>query len=925
MRISLSAVLLLALSAVADSSRSESATLRFDVLPSAQGWQYFSDGASPPAETTVFTLRDSVLKMDSTPSLTAAYYYLPNVVDPSQPFKISVRARALSGVRPLGFYVSTVGALARFNLSPGAIYDETTGQVIAAVDTSIFHTYRMEGDFRTGYSMYVDDVLVGNGVIGTNNVNALLLGDTGSHGVGIAELTSYSFSQGASIPIWSELQTTGTPPTAQVEKTVHFDAANNRLIVFYSGRDLNEVWILTNANGLGGSSAWVKLEPLGTRPQSNGLESVVYDVAQNRLIVYGGCAATCSPALSDVFVLSNANGRGGTPVWSRLTVSNPQAREAHSAVFDASTNQMIAFGGGLAFFGTDKNDTRRLSNANGATSPSAWTAGATAGGPPGIRESHSAVHDEARSRMLIFGGDNLVSTCCPYVISQYNDAWMLSNANGVSGVPTWNQVSAFGTPPRPRSYHSAVYDQARDRMIVFGGLQWNQTAQTYTTLDDLWELRNATARTGAPEWAQLSQTGSAPGEQVYQSAAYDETNQRMIVLAGSGSNRVWVLDLTGGSGPGTNRNPVANAGPGLSVATGTTVTLSGAGSTDPDGDTLRFSWWFVRKPQSSTAVLANATTATPSFRADIAGSYTVQLDVSDGKGGSASARVVVTAGQVINRPPVANAGPDQTVNLNSTVRLNGGLSKDPDGVIPTYSWWVTTPSGTVFLPTNSRTSTPYFVARESGAYTARLTVSDGQLSATDSAVISVSQACSPAPTCKREDDGSWHYYQCNGRQITQQALNTSQRVDDFRLVGCTAVWRFNSSTSSVPDRGDIAYFSNDARNPGTVKQLTQGTSVASSTFIKEFKVHLGGIATWNYDSVTGQNNPFDAYYANCIRSPVLSPPYQATPQTQRTGNWYEVIENFAVSDKTFTWQMRNPDTNTSTQGTSTFDKTCAQP
>ncbi len=353
---------------------------------------------------------------------------------------------------------------------------------------------------------------------------------------------------------WIELSPSGSPPDPIYSpKHVNYDAANNRLIVFFPGNPPyggfgNQVWVLTNANGLGGAPVWINLTPSGAPSFSNGEESVVYDAATNRLIVYGGCYANCSPALWHVFTLTNANGLGGPSVWSQSTVTNPQPRVGHSAIYDSLNDLMITFGGQFAFFGTDQNDTRILNNANGLVSPSTWSTLATSGGPPAIRDEHVAVYDETNNRMIVFAGHNLISTCCPYLISDYNDAWVLTNANGIGGTPVWANLAPAGTPPSVRTAPSAVYDSTNNRMLIFGGSQWDQPSQTYSNLGDLWELSSANGLGGTPAWTQLTQSGTLPGPRVYHAAAFDQVNQRMIVLGGrdatdTPSNRVWVLTL----------------------------------------------------------------------------------------------------------------------------------------------------------------------------------------------------------------------------------------------------------------------------------------------------------------------------------------------------------------------------------------------
>ena len=175
--------------------------------------------------------------------------------------------------------------------------------------------------------------------------------------------------------------------------------------------------------------------------------------------------------------------------------------------------------------------------------------------------------------------------------------------------------------------------------------------------------------------------------------------------------------------PVKNTAPVANAGPNQTVGLGTTVTLDGTASSDVDGNPLTYQWAFGSKPTGSSATLANPATAKPTFLADKAGQYVVQLIVNDGLVNSLPATVTIST---LNTAPAANAGPNQTVTVGSTVTLNGSGSTDVDGNPLTYQWsFASVPTGSAATIVGPTTVKPTFIVDKAGNYVVTLIVNDG--------------------------------------------------------------------------------------------------------------------------------------------------------------------------------------------------------
>jgi len=160
-----------------------------------------------------------------------------------------------------------------------------------------------------------------------------------------------------------------------------------------------------------------------------------------------------------------------------------------------------------------------------------------------------------------------------------------------------------------------------------------------------------------------------------------------------------------------------------SVPAGSTVTLSGVISSDPDGSAISCIWEIISKPPGSGALLDSPIMAITEFTPDIKGTYEISLITFDGTSHSEPCLFILTAE---NRIPVASAGISNSVHIGDSVSLNGAGSQDPDNDALTYHWTVISkPDGSSTTLTDAETSSPSFQADAIGDYLFGLTVNDG--------------------------------------------------------------------------------------------------------------------------------------------------------------------------------------------------------
>ena len=256
-----------------------------------------------------------------------------------------------------------------------------------------------------------------------------------------------------------------------------------------------------------------------------------------------------------------------------------------------------------------------------------------------------------------------------------------------------------------------------------------------------------------------------------------------------------------------------NITPELPIATDDLVCEIAVESTDPDGDTVTYSFTWYKDDDPQPGIETDTVASANTTRGDI---WKCVVTPNDGVVDGPSGEDEVT---IQNSAPVADAGPDQTVIVDTPVTLDGSGSLDDDGDVLAYAWAQTGgPSVTLSDPAVVE---PTFTPTEVETYSFSLVVNDGTVdSAPDEVIISVTYAI-PVMHVDSIDMllvqkyGGWRTY----AEATVTILDTDGNpVENVLINGHWEDAVTDTESGTTDADGTITFTSNYRRRPasGTV-------------------------------------------------------------------------------------------------------------
>jgi Galactose oxidase, central domain len=229
-----------------------------------------------------------------------------------------------------------------------------------------------------------------------------------------------------------------------------------------------------------------------TKPGPRSGHNLVFDRDQGRTLLLFGYSGAALPARSEIW--SWKEGR-----WSIVDRAGPGFRSLAGAAYDDARRALLVFGGAGPGYRSRYGDTWAWANGE-------WTEMVAAG--PGPVDHHAVAYDELHDALIVFGG-NTPTGGWPRA------TWALDSAG-------WRIVGDSSSGPSGRAHHAMVYDSARGRIVMFGGLGPDRSY-----LDDTWEWNGT-------RWHRVAQGGPPP--RTRHRLAFDAARRVVVLYGGAGVN-----------------------------------------------------------------------------------------------------------------------------------------------------------------------------------------------------------------------------------------------------------------------------------------------------------------------------------------------------------------------------------------------------
>ncbi len=240
---------------------------------------------------------------------------------------------------------------------------------------------------------------------------------------------------------WTRAAESGPP--GRVTAAAAYDGARRRAVVAGGGRKSAEGsgWEIVGDSWESDGRTWRRT---GDIPARDHLSMVG---ARWGVLMFGGITGDrAGPWPNDTWTL-------GPDGWTRVASDGPPPRARGALAYDNRRRQVVLFGGVSAPSGSDERQTFF-----GDTW--IWTSGrwrkATDTGPRG-RYAHAMVFDERAGVVLLYGG------AAAHRDAPLSDMWQWDGAS-------WREIQLTGETPGHRYQPVMVYDRARGRTVLYGGL-----------------------------------------------------------------------------------------------------------------------------------------------------------------------------------------------------------------------------------------------------------------------------------------------------------------------------------------------------------------------------------------------------------------------------------------------------------------------